>query len=458
MGTLAIISLILGIAGITASAISASNANEANKQMNTQNNETQKELARESYQNSTPKVQLEELRRAGYSEQQSKMLVAGNYTPAQQPLATTTPATALPVLDSSMLSSLIGNVTAPLMNAGVSSYGDPNGGIFGTILADPVTSEIASHLHELNIGDVCTPANFAKFASSDDAPEWAKNLVQSEDWKKMSKSLMAQRAYTSWFRDNNAFYTWEQNFDYQELVNDLTAGQKIIQEYDTSLKNLETIHEQIRTGILTEQQEQERIQTKLKQIGFSEADLNLKSHQFLYATQNAAALQRLKTQMVIDRKDYQLWTDPRARTSYIQRVIKEDAFAASLAQYQEAQLRDQMFLFQTSPDFRAAYATMEALHSMNITDEDIYREMWLNLSPELQERLEVNDTDNTVLDNAGQSVWLLSRGKAISNTIGSFSSWFKPKPEPKPEVLGKVISTERTKRGSVTTSRNIYEW
>lgn len=155
------------------------------------------------FERTSSKGQLKQLMAAGLSLQQARQIIAGNgstgtYTPAEYTAAPSV--NAMQGVDYSNLAaakaqgiganaiSAIGaaegsfNAAGALGSALVESYTSPNGGSYGTAVAQPLLSFLSKHLDELDTSQVSTFADLKKWSQG---LTDSKNSFASEKFKKL---------------------------------------------------------------------------------------------------------------------------------------------------------------------------------------------------------------------------------------------------------------------------------
>lgn len=311
--------LMQGIGQMVSSAISAKSQKEqaesneriaqqqidAQKEANAVQQAFEKEEAELAYQRSvqqsntefertSSKGQLKQLMAAGLSLQQARQIIAGNgstgtYTPAEYTAAPSV--NAMQGVDYSNLAaakaqgiganaiSAIGaaegsfNAAGALGSALVESYTSPNGGSYGTAVAQPLLSFLSKHLDELDTSQVSTFADLKKWSQG---LTDSKNSFASEKFKKLLNHVTdfapAVISTNSFF---NTILTSNLSADAQLRINQ----QRV--KVDQAIQNLNEVQARMA---------EEEIEYYKSLVGLNDADRALKEQQRLSEVQNTNIL------------------------------------------------------------------------------------------------------------------------------------------------------------------------
>ena len=391
--------------------------NAANQQIASEANDLQRELAETAYQRSTAKNQISELVKAGYSEQQAKMLVAGSLSPASfTPFSPVTAEMQTPVASAATMqspSSQVFQATAPHLQGAqlatdlfTSSYSAADGGALGAMLAQNPTSVISEHLHEMSPLQYSTPADFMRFASSEDAPKWAKDLVSSKSWKSMSNNMLGQRAYRSWLRSNSDFNSWSQDFENKTIqnriaaVNERIAGINLesagvsldLDKLQLEMGNINLQYLPLEKGLSVQQaqnnvalsglslDEQQRLheqsisaQSVLLANNVTLSNLDVDQRQFLHEMTKGANLASLKKQLAHDELDSRVYNTPEYKDAYVKRLLQDEYAAGAIGLFKQYEQQGMLDVLQNDPNLNNIYVIGKCLHDAGITDEDLAR-------------------------------------------------------------------------------------
>lgn len=391
--------------------------NATNKQIADEANQLQFEMAETAYQRSTAKNQISELVRAGYSEQQAKMLVAGSLSPATyQPFSPAisemqTPVAAAATMQASQ--ALPFQAVSPRFQGAqfatdlfTNSYAAPDGGVLGAMMAENPTSVISQHLHEMRPLDYSTPSDFMRFAQSDDAPDWAKELVSSSSFKNMNGSILGQRAYRSWLRSNSDFNSWSQEYENKTIQNRISAINERISgiNLESAGVSLEKDKLELQMGNINLQflplekdaslsilqdnvaisslslDEKARLheqsvsaQSVLLANNVALSNLGLDQRQFLHEMTKGANLASLKRQMAHDELDLRVYDTPEYRDAYVNRLLQDEYAAGAIGLFKQYEQQGMLDLLQNDPDLNNIYIIGKSLSDAGITDEDLAR-------------------------------------------------------------------------------------
>lgn len=396
--------------------------NAMNYQIASEANELQKQMADVAYQRSTASNQISELIRAGYSEQQARMLVAGSLSPAtytpfapaisemQTPLseAATMQAPQSQAFQGTAFQGVAPHLQGAQLGVDLysSSYAAADGGILGSMLAENPTSIISEHLHEMSPMDYSSPADFQRYAFADDAPDWAKDLVTSKSWQNMYRSILGQKAYRSWLRSNSQFSDWKKEYEFKTIqnrissINEQIAGINLeaagvsleldklnlemgninlhylpfekenllqIQNNSVSMSNLDLDAKER----LHESQISSELSLMANNVTLSNLDVD--QRQFLHEMTKGSNLAALKKQLLHDELDSRVYESSEYKDAYIKRVLQDEYAAGAIGLYKQYESQGMLNVLESDPNLNNIYLIGKALNAAGISDVDLAR-------------------------------------------------------------------------------------
>lgn len=335
----------MGIANFLASIFSTivgAIQNDRTRAANEALNDKQIALSEKQMEVSKPVNQVRDLVAAGMTQEQARNIVAsrGGATSYAAPTLTSTESG----VDMSGVLNGISGIGSGLSQIGqfaLSDRAQDNGGVVGSYLAEKSVATLTDHLGELP-SEATTLSGFLNYASKDNAPTWAKDLIKSDDWRKCVRNIQGNKALRSFFLDSSSISNTGLNLAGKILQNKREC-------LEVNLKDIEYTVAQYES-----------------QLAILQAECDLETVPLL----RDQTIAQINLQLKKFSADDELWSDPAYRNAYIASMLTNQEQQVVMATCLKA-IYDGQASWLSKKDNAQLVGIFSALNTCGVTRTDV---------------------------------------------------------------------------------------